>query len=154
MSALNRKLLRDLWRLRGQVLAIALVIASGVAVLIMSFSSIEALETTATAYYERYRFADVFAGVERAPAKLSQRIADIPGVQNAETRIVKFATLDLAGFDEPVTGQLVSIPERGQSVLNRLALRTGRLVAPDRPDEVVLSEPFAEAHGLEPGDQL
>ncbi len=154
MSALDRKLLRDLWRLRGQVLAIALVIASGVAVLIMSFSSIEALDTTATAYYERYRFADVFAGVERAPAKLKERIAEIPGVQNTETRIVKFATLDIAGFEQPVTGQLVSIPERGQSVLNRLALRTGRLVAPGRPDEVVLSEPFAEAHGLEPGDQL
>jgi putative ABC transport system permease protein len=154
MVALNRKLLRDLWRLRGQVLAIALVIASGVAVLVMSFSSIEALETTATAYYERYGFADVFATVKRAPVKLTARIAEIPGVQIAETRIVKYATLDIAGFEEPVTGQLVSIPERGQSVLNRLALRTGRLVSPGRPDEVVLSEPFADAHGLEPGDQL
>ncbi|NNE86355.1 MAG: ABC transporter permease [Alphaproteobacteria bacterium] len=154
MGALDRKLLRDLWRLRGQVLAIALVIASGVAVLVMSFSSIEALESTGTAYYERYHFAEVFAGVERAPDKIARRIADIPGVQNVETRIVKFATLDIAGFEEPVIGQLISIPERGQSVLNRLALRTGRLVAPGRPDEVVLSEPFAQEHGLVPGDRL
>ncbi len=154
MGALDRKLFRDLWRLRGQVLAIALVIASGVAVLVMSFSAIEALETTGTAYYERYRFADVFAGVERAPEKIARRVANIPGVQNVETRIAKFATLDIAGFEEPVIGQLVSIPEDGQSTLNRLALRTGRLISPGRSDEIVLSEPFAEEHGLVPGDQL
>ena len=154
MRTLDRKLLRDLWRLRGQVLAIALVVASGVAVLVMSLVSIEALEETAAAYYERYRFAQVFAEVKRAPEKLVRRIADIPGVQSVETRIVKLATLDLAGFEEPVTGQLISIPERGESVLNRLALRAGRLVAPGRVDEVVLSEPFAEAQDFAPGDHL
>jgi len=154
MGALNRKLLRDLWHLRGQVLAIALVVASGVAVLVMSISSIEALDDTAAAYYERYRFAEVFAGVKRAPEKLARRIADIPGVQTVQTRIVKYATLDVAGFAEPVIGQLVSIPEHGQPALNRLALRAGRLVAPAAPDEAVLSEPFAEAHGLAPGDRL
>lgn len=154
VRALDRKLLRDLWRLRGQVLAIALVVASGVAVLVMSFSVTEALQTTGTAYYERYRFADVFAGVERAPDKVADRIADIPGVQNLETRIVKYATLDIDGFEEPVIGQMVSIPAGHQPVLNRLALRAGRLIAPGRPDEVVVSEPFAEAHGLVPGDTL
>ncbi len=154
MRALDRKLVRDLSRLRGQVIAIALVVASGVAVLVMSLSSIEALEDTAAAYYERYRFAEVFANVKRAPEKLAERIAEIDGVQTVETRIVEFATLDVEGFEEPVTGQLVSIPERRESVLNRLALRAGRLVAPGHPDEVVLSEPFAGAHGLGPGDRL
>tara|TARA_R110002110_G_scaffold2756_1_gene13330 strand:+ start:76357 stop:78723 length:2367 start_codon:yes stop_codon:yes gene_type:complete len=154
MGALDRKLIRDVWRLRGQVLAIAFVIASGVAVLVMSLSAIEALETTGDAYYERYSFADVFAGVERAPEKLANRIARIPGVQNVETRIVKFATIDIAGFEEPVIGQLVSIPVGNQPILNRLALRSGRLISPGRPDEVVLSEPFALEHELLPGDQL
>ncbi|HSR70797.1 MAG TPA: FtsX-like permease family protein, partial [Kiloniellales bacterium] len=152
--ALNRKLVRDLWRLRGQVIAIALVVASGVAVLVMSLSSVESLDETATAYYERYRFADVFAHLKRAPERLAERIAGIDGVQTVETRIVEFATLDVEGFAEPIVGQLVSIPERGESRLNRLALRAGRLVAPGRPDEVVLSEPFAEAQGLAPGDRL
>jgi putative ABC transport system permease protein len=154
IHALDRKLIRDLWRLRGQVIAIALVVASGVAVLVMSLSSIEALKNTATAYYERYRFAEVFANVKRAPEKLAERIAEIGGVQTVETRIVEMATLDVEGFQEPVIGQLVSIPERGESVLNRLALRAGRLVAPGHPDEVVLSEPFAEAHGLDLGGRL
>ncbi len=154
MRALNRKLLRDLWRLRGQVLAIALVIASGVAVLVMSLTAYEALRDTAEAYYERYRFAQVFAKVKRAPEHLAGRIAALPGVQSVETRIVELAILDIAGFEEPVIGALASIPERGQPLLNRLALRQGRLVAPGRPDEVVISESFSEGHGLVPGDHL
>ena len=154
MNTLNRKLLRDLWRLRGQVLAIAMVVASGVAVLVMSLATLNSLQETAATYYERYRFADIFAGVTRAPEQLAKRVAAIPGVQHAETRISKLATLDIAGFAEPVIGQLVSIPEHGESVLNRLALLAGRRVQPDHPDEVVLSEPFAEAHGLTTGSRL
>jgi putative ABC transport system permease protein len=154
IKALDRKLLRDLVRLRGQVGAIALVIASGVGVLVMSLSTIEALDETATAYYERYRFAQVFASVKRAPERLAARIARVPGVQSVETRIVEQATLDVEGFTEPVVGQLVSIPEQGEPALNRLAIRSGRRVLPGRPDEVVVSEPFAEAHGLVLGAHL
>ncbi|MDH3659927.1 MAG: ABC transporter permease [Alphaproteobacteria bacterium] len=154
MGPLNRKLLRDLWRLRGQVLAIALVVASGVAVLVMSLTALEALSATASAYYDRFRFADVFAGVKRAPERLARKIAAVDGVQTVETRIVQFALLDIDGFEEPVVGQLVSIPEGRQPHLNRLALRSGRLVEPGRPDEIVLSEPFADAHGFKVGDRV
>lgn len=131
-----------------------MVIASGVAVLVMSLSTIEALRETAEAYYERYRFAHVFTNVKRAPEHLAARIARIPGVQTVETRIVEFATLDIAGFREPVTGRLVSIPEDAEPILNRLVIRLGRAVQTGRPDEVVLSEPFAEAHGFSLGDRL
>jgi putative ABC transport system permease protein len=154
MRALNHKLSRDLWRLKGQVLAVAMVVASGVGVLVMSLSALDSLEETAEAYYERYRFAHVFANVKRAPQRLVRRIEEIPGVQAVETRISKYAILDLEHFVEPAIGRLISIPERGESVLNRLALREGRLVAPGRENEVVLSEPFAEAHGYRPGDRF
>lgn len=154
MTPLNRKLVRDLWRLRGQVVAIALVIASGIALLGMSLTSMEALTETATAYYDRYRFAHVFANVKRAPEHLADRIRLLPGVQTVETRVVETAILDVEGFEEPVIGQLISVPERGQSELNRLAMRIGRTPRPGAPDEAVLSEPFAEAHGLQPGDTL
>ncbi len=154
MRALNKKLTRDLWRLRGQVLAIAVVIASGVAVLVMSLSALQALTATTDAYYERQRFGEVFASVKRAPRRLVEQIRAIPGVRSVDDRIKYLATLSIEGFEEPVIGQLVSIPEQGQSRLNRLVIRSGRLVSPGHPDEVVLSEPFAEAHGLQPGDTL
>jgi putative ABC transport system permease protein len=154
MRALNRKVLRDIWHLRGQVFAIAMVIASGVSVLVMSLSTQQALIQTVDAYYERYAFGDVFAWLTRAPDQLANRIAAIEGVQIVETRVVRYATLDMPGLSEPVLGQFVSIPESSQPLLNRLVLRAGRSVAPKRPDEVVLNEPFAQAHGLQPGDSL
>ena len=154
LTSLNRKLLRDLWRLKAQVLAIALVMASGAALLIMALTTIEALEETTAAYYERHRFADVFAQLKRAPEPLARDIATIPGVQIVETRIVQVASLDMADDREPVIAQLVSVPKLGPLLLNTLVLRTGRLPEADRPDEVVVSEPFAEAHRLVLGDSF
>jgi putative ABC transport system permease protein len=154
MRALDRKLVRDLWHLRGQVLAIATVIASGVAVLVMSLSTLEALRDTTAAYYERYQFADVFAGAVRVPERIARRVAELPGVRGVQARIVRYAPVDIDGFAEPVIGRLTSIPETGEPALNQLVLRSGRWLEPNRYDEVILNEPFAEAHGLAPGAQL
>jgi putative ABC transport system permease protein len=154
MKALDRKLLRELWHLRGQALAVAVVVASGVAVLVMSLSTLEALQETTDAYYERYGFADVFANAVRAPRRIAERVAQVPGVQSVEARVTRYATLDVAGFAEPIIGRLTSIPESGEPVLNQLVLRSGRWIDPNRHDEVIVNEPFAEAHSLAPGSQF
>ncbi|MEM7412874.1 MAG: ABC transporter permease [Myxococcota bacterium] len=154
LSSLDRKLLRDLWRLKGQVGSIAMVIAAGIALLVMSLSTHEALRETAAAYYERFRFAEVFANVERAPVHVRARVALIAGVKAAETRISKQAILDVEGFEEPLMGRLVSIPEGRQPGLNRLFLHTGRLLEPGHPDEVIVNASFAEAHELALGDTI
>ncbi len=154
IRALDRKLVRDLLRLKGQVVSIAFVIASGVALLVMSLTAIEALSDSADAYYERYRFGHVFSTLKRAPRHLGPRIAEIPGVQSVELRIVMQAVVDVEGFPEPLMGRLVSVPEGEQPVLNQLALRSGRLVASGRTDEVVINESFARAHNLQPGDRI
>ena len=154
MRAINRKVLRDLWHLRGQVLAIGMVVAAGIAALIMSLSTLEALDETTAAYYERYRFGDVFAWVKRAPDSVEQRIAAIPGVRTVQTRVSQYATLDIDGFAEPVMGRFVSLPDGRQPILNQLALRSGRLPEDGADDEVVLNEPFAEAHNLANGDEI
>ncbi|MBT8067765.1 MAG: ABC transporter permease, partial [Gammaproteobacteria bacterium] len=146
--------MRDLWRLRGQVIAVAMVLGSGVAVLVMSMSTFTALSDTTAAYYERYRFADVFAGAMRAPDRVARRIAAIPGVQVVQPRISRFATLDIEGFVEPAIGRLTSVPEDRQPTLNQLALQSGRWLEPGRHDEVIINEPFADAHGLRPGDRF
>jgi putative ABC transport system permease protein len=132
MRILDIKLLRDLIRLRTQVLAIALVVAGGVATIILAVGSYRSLDETRLAYYERYRFADVFATVRRAPDALAVRIAEIPGVITVETRIASLALLDIAGVREPATGQFISLPESGEPVLNGLYLRLGRSPSPRR----------------------
>ena len=154
VRALDRKVLRDLWRLKGQVLSIALVIASGVALLVMSLSTYEALSMTSTAYYERYNFGHVFANVKRAPRTLHDRIRMLDGVQTTELRISMQVVLDVADFPEPLMGRVVSIPEGRQPSLNQLALTSGRFVEAGRPNEVVVNRSFANAHGLMPGDAL
>ena len=154
MHPLNRKLWRDLIRLRGQVLAIAMIIASGVAVLVMSLAAAQSLLNSADAYYERYGFGDVFASVERAPIGMARRIAQIAGVQNIDARIVEQATIDIAGFNEPVIAALVSISVPYRSGLNRLALQRGRFPEPGRNDEVIAGEAFAKAHAMQPGSTI
>jgi putative ABC transport system permease protein len=154
MKALDRKLLRELWRLRGQAIAVAIVVASGVAMLVMSFSTLEALDVTTAAYYERNQFADIFANAVRAPLRVADRIAELPGVQSVDARVSRYATLDIEGFAEPVIGRLLSIPERGQPLLNQLALRSGRWIETDRHDEVIVNESFATAHNLAAGSSF
>jgi len=154
MRPLDTKILRDLRRLWAQALAIALVIGGGVAALVAVVGSIRSLEETRAAYYERYQFADVFAQVKRAPKKLIDQIAEIPGVAAVEARIVRFALLDMPDSREPVTGQFISLPDDSEQRLNRIYLRSGRVPEPGRAEEVVVYEAFAMAHNLELGSRF
>ncbi len=154
LRALDLKLLRDLWEMRGQALAIALVIAAGVAMFTMYLSNFDSLRRTQRAYYERQRFADVFASLKRAPQALAERIAAIPGVALAETRVVADVTVDVAGLAEPVRARLVSIPALGRPRLNDVFLQSGRWIEAGRPDEVLASDAFVRAQHLQPGDAV
>jgi len=146
-------MLRDLRRIWAQALAIALVLGCGVMVLVGAQATQATLVQTQAAYYERHRFADIFAGATRAPAEVVQAASLIPGVAQAEGRISFQAVLDIDGMIEPATGRILSLPAAGPA-LNLPLLRMGRLPDPDRPDEVALAEPFAEIHGLTPGSSF
>lgn len=152
MSALRRKLLREYAQLRGQALAIALVLVGGIATMVMAMGNYHALADTRDAYYRDYRFADVFAGVRRAPLPVIERIRAIPGVGQAQARVVGMVSLEVAGFVEPVTALAVSLPRPGDPDLDALYLRRGAL--PRSDGEVVVAEAFADAHGLQPGDRI
>jgi putative ABC transport system permease protein len=154
MRVLDRKLVRDLWHARGQALAIALVVGSGVAMFVLMLSTFASLGLTKDRYYDRYRFGDVFAGLKRAPQPLAQDIEQIPGVARVQTRVVVDVTLDVAGQSVPISGRLISVPDGGRPVLNDLVLRAGRWVEPYRDDEVMASEAFAAANHLRVGDSL
>lgn len=154
MTARNRMLLRDLWHLRGQALAAALVVACGVASFVAMRGTYLSLRAARDAYYQSWRFADVFAQLKRAPLALTPRLAAIPGVAAIRTRIVRDVTLDVPGLAESAVGRLVSIPERRQPMLNDLYLRRGTWVQRGRPDEVIASEAFTAANRLELGDRV
>lgn len=153
-STLTIKLLRDLWRLRAQSAAIALIIAAGVGMVIMAFGMMRSMEETRLAYYDRYGFADVFAPVTRAPEAMIDQVRAIPGVAIAESRLTAGGIIDVPEIAEPVTARLHSVPITGRSRLNALVLQSGRWVDPHRPDEALASSNFATAAGVALGDRL
>ena len=154
MLAIHRKLIRDLLQMKGQSLAIAAVIGCGIAVFIGAQNTLRSLDTARQAYYDRYRFSQVFASLKRAPIAVADRVADIPGIAVVEDRIVEGVTLDLAGLDEPAVGKIVSLPDRGSPALNDVHLLGGRLPESNHTGEILAEEAFVKANGFSPGDQI
>lgn len=151
MRALDRKLLRDLWHTRGQGLAIAVVMACATSVFVGSTATWRALERSRDLYYVQESFADVFAEARRVPAPVAHRIADLAGVADVETRVVGEARAEVAGGSARL--RLVSLEPSGGR-LNRVHVRQGRLPSPGARDEVAISENFAAATHIAPGDRL
>lgn len=154
MRALDRKLLRNLRTLKAQGLAIAIVVAGGVAMFVMSLAAVDSLRRTQAAFYAEHRFSEIFADLKRAPESLAERLRAVDGVAVLETRVLAPVRLQLPDYADPVTGLAVSIPDGTQPLLNRLHLSAGRLPDATRDDEVIVNEAFAEAHGLRPGARL
>jgi putative ABC transport system permease protein len=154
LSALNRKLVRDLWGLRGQSLAVALVVAAGVAIYVMYQANLQSLADTQRAYYARQRFGDVFVSLTRAPHTVADTIAGLPGVTAVEARVVARGSVTIEPGESSATVVLVSVPASRRPSVNDLYLRRGRWIEPERRAEVLASDGFASARGLEPGDSV
>ena len=153
-TPLDKKLFRDLGQMKGQMFSVSLVMACGLAMMIMTRSLIFTLESTRDAYYQRNGMADLFGSLKRAPRDVARLLAQIPGVAAVEDRVVVDVTLDLPGVSEPATGHIVSLPEDKPQALNLVFLRSGRMPRPDEYRGAVVSEAFALANGLQPGDSV
>ncbi len=154
MKTLDRKLWRDLRTLRGPAIAILLILACGVASFVAVFTAYRGLKGSRDAYYERYRMADLWAPVKRAPRALLERLEGVAGIRRVEARISFEVTLDVAEADLPSTARVVSVPDRPQGSLNDLHLVRGRWFDGDGDREVIVAEKFALVHGLGPGDRI
>ena len=162
MTALDRKLLRDLRLMWSQVLTIALVVASGVGGFITSLSAVDSLALARDRFYASGRFADVFASVKRAPNSLAGTLLATPGVADVQTTIEQVVRIELPGVVDPVLGQLIGVDALVPARMNRVTLRNGRALEPG-PDGPHLSEQavpalvsaaFADARGLQPGARI
>lgn len=156
MTALQTKLWRDLTRLRAQVITIAMVVAIGVAGFVGMFAVHDSLKSSRDAFYRDNRLADLFAGVKRAPVSLGERIEAIPGVAEVQLTVAYDAQVDLPGVLQPVTGRFIGLDlsrvHAGRQGLNALTLRAGRWPERDGQLEALVSDRFAAARKLKPGD--
>jgi putative ABC transport system permease protein len=156
MKALDRKLLRDLRLMWSQAITIALVVASGVAGFMATFSAYDALSWSREVYYTESRFADVFASLKRAPLALERQLATLPGAAHVETSLTQIVQIDIPNLSDPIIGRLIGIDPQRPPQLNRIHLREGRMVTARRDHtlEVLVSEGFAIARQLKPGDRI
>ena len=154
LKAIDKKILRDATSMRGQIVAIALVIACGIGSFLGMRTTMRSLDSARATDYARQRFGHVFAGLVRAPEHVAEDLRRIRGVERLQTRVVADVTLDVPGMVETVTGRLVSIPDDGRPEVNDYQLRSGRRPEPGQPDEALVSEAFANAHGFVPGDRI
>lgn len=154
MRVIHRKVVRELWQLRMQVISIALVVATGIMSVMTMRGTYESLTWSQDNYYQHTRFADLWAPLVRAPDLVADRIAAVPGIESVDTRITFLATLDLEGVQMPAQARFVSLPEFGRPVLNDLLISKGRYLITGDPDEVIINEKFAQARGLLPGDTV
>jgi len=153
-SILDRKMFRELMRSKAQSFAIAMMVASGIAVFVMSVGVLQFLKSTRDSYYERYRFADLFVSLVRAPENVALQVRSLDGILRVQSRVVADVNLDVPGLSEPAIGRLVSIPDHGPAELNVVHVVRGTLPASDRFGEVLASEAFIVANRLDVGDSI
>jgi len=154
VRVLDRKLLRDLWRLKWQAGAIALLIACGVSVAVMAFSTQQALVNARRDYYAQTRFGDIFATATRAPLFIAADLARIEGVVAVDPRATKSGLMEVPGLLRPATALLISLPDDDRRALNRIVVIAGRLPDPNRSDEAVALKTFLDAAHVSLGEQL
>ncbi|MDO9252264.1 ABC transporter permease [Hydrogenophaga sp.] len=158
MKAIHIKLWRDLKRLRAQVATIAMVVAIGVAGFVGMFSVHQSLQGSRDDFYRDNRLADVFANVKRAPVHLRERLAALPGVAEVQLDVLFDAQIDLPGVLPPVTGRFIGLDlaraHAGRQGINTLTLKRGRWPERDGALEALVSDRFAAARGLNPGDTV
>ncbi|WP_172349374.1 ABC transporter permease [Mesorhizobium sp. NZP2298] len=145
---------RDLWSMRLQVLSIALLVAAGVAVFVMSVSNYQALIGAMEAHYRNERFADIFVGMTRAPLSIVDRLREINGIGIVEPRVAEPVRVIREDTNLPISGRVISLPAAGQPLLNRLHLVQGRWPDPLHPEEVIINAAYAEARAVRSGETI
>lgn len=155
MRALHKKLRRDIFGSYGTLLTVVAIIAVGVGSFVGLLSAQRILLASRDVYYREYRFADFWIDVKKAPQSAVELLAENPAIESLETRVVFDVILDLPDQPRPISGRLISTPEVGfERTLNGIHLVRGSGFSDTRDEEVILSEAFAVAHDLNPGDRL
>jgi putative ABC transport system permease protein len=154
VSVLDRKLRRDLVRVRATLVAVLLVVVLGVACFVGLFTVYLNLESSRRAYYGQCRMADFWVSLKKAPLTAVERLLDVPGVAEIRPRIAFQATVDLEGVARPLMGEVISLPDSSRGVINGVVLRRGSYFTDERLDQVIVNEAFARARHIVPGQVI
>ncbi|MEY4066646.1 MAG: hypothetical protein RIR26_2854, partial [Pseudomonadota bacterium] len=152
-ALLFRKLIRDYRQLLVPSLVISLVMAAGIASLIMSLSAMRSLSLSKDETYQRLEFADLTVPVVRMPRTALAQLLRLPDVRQAECRITAEGQVLLKNVQNNITARFHSLPERNMTV-NGVHILQGRMPQPAALKEALVSDAFAKAWGIHSGDTL
>lgn len=154
VSVLSRKLGRDLLDARGTLFAIIVVVFAGVACFVGMASVYRNLNDARVRFYRDCRMADFWVDLKKAPLPAAQRLLDVDGIADVEPRITALATLDLESEARPVNALFISRPVEARHVINDFVLVRGSRLSGSPDNEAVVTEAFARAHHINPGDTI
>ncbi len=155
LSVLNRKLLRDTFASLGTLASILLIIGIGIGAFVGLGTAQRNLVESQASYYRAYHFADVWVDLKKAPLSVTERIRSWPEIARLDARVVFDVILDVPDETRPLSARLISTPSVGYDrTLNGIHLVRGSGFSQRRDSEAIISEDFAKARGLDPGDRL
>src|SRR5688572_3911267 len=94
---LEKKLLRDLFEHRWQVITIVLVTGVGMSCLEGFMGLYRDYSRARDEYYQQYHFADFFLGFNRAPRHVVSQAIQTPGLAHLEARIDSVCSVEVEG---------------------------------------------------------
>jgi putative ABC transport system permease protein len=154
-GALDVKLIRDLRAQAGVLLAIASIIAAGVACYVTMRSAYHSLGSARNRFYARCHMADFTINLKKAPLGALVALDRVEGIAEYQPRIQQSVMADLERSTEPTNGVVVSRPDRASpALINDIVVQSGSDFSPNRQEEVIVNHAFARAHGLRPGDRI
>ncbi len=152
MSTLDRKLVREFRAAWARLLAIISIIAVGVAVYVELQSVYNNILTAKDEYYTECKMADFSVELKKAPrTEIRQFMEAYPEISEYRSRIHFFATVDLEGVDDLLNGEVLSLPDDDDAVVNDIVLQRGSYFSDDRDNEVIINDAFARHYKLRPG---
>lgn len=154
VRALDRKLIRDLFRTKGLLLAITSIIAVGVMCYVTLQSAYHNLNGAKQDYYRQCRMADFWIDVKKVPLPELADLEDVPGITEIHPRIHFPVTVDLEHVPHPINGAVLSLPDQRRRTINDIVLLRGGYFTDNRNNEVIVNEAFANAHGLKTGEWI
>jgi putative ABC transport system permease protein len=152
MGLLLKKLLRDIGEAKGQFASIIMVIIIGVMFYTGFNSTLLNLKVASEQYYADYRLADLWAGFQKAPENVINRISNLPEVKKVTGRVVKDQQITINKHDAVI--RLITLPDLRSETVNDVMIRTGRYFSADESRQCLVEEAFFKAQRLRFGDYL
>lgn len=149
---LFKKTLRDLKNLLGPALTLSCILAAGLSSLIMSQSNLKSLLASQRLTYQKLNFSDAVIPLTRFPRHLIQSISKTPGIQRVDCRLSVSGQVRLPKEKKQISARFHSLPEHDS--LNTIKIMMGRWPRPHVFQEALLTDAFASAWKIRPGDTL